>query len=85
MEMHGKKRVDTRHHDQIASAQISFANDVRSLVSVIEEMVNPFAEGSQDLLVLDTKEIADPAAVETVRSAKRTGQEQFDVFTRNVS
>lgn len=74
-EMHRNKRVDTRHHDQIASVQISFTNDVHSLVSVIEEMGNPFEEESLDLLVLDTKEIADSAAV----------QEQFDVFARNVS
>ena len=44
----------------------TFARDVRTLVAVIEELGNPFEEGSQDLLVLDTKEIADPAVIETV-------------------
>ena len=51
-------------------------------MTVIEELGNPFEEESQDLLVLDTKEIADPAAVETVRSAERIGKEQFDAFTK---
>ena len=40
----------TRHHDQAASVQISFAKDDRSLVTVIEELGNPFEEESQDLL-----------------------------------
>ena len=35
-----------------------------------------------DLIVLDTKEIAGPAAVETVRNVKKIGQEQFLAFTR---
>ncbi|PIK35466.1 hypothetical protein BSL78_27714 [Apostichopus japonicus] len=54
----------------------------RSLVGVIEEMGNPFEENSQDLVTLDTKDIAGPAAVETVMNAKRIGQEQFEAFTR---
>ena len=76
------RRVDTHHHDQTASVQISFAKDVRSLLTVIEDMGNRFEEESQDLLVLDTKEIADPAVVKTVRSAKSVGQDQFDAFTK---
>ena len=55
--------------------------DVRSLVGDIEEMGNPFEEESQDLVILDIKNIASPA-VETVMNAKRTGQEQFEAFTR---
>jgi len=49
--------------------------DVRSLVGVIEAMGNPFEEESQDVVILDTKDIAGPAAVETVMNAKRIGQE----------
>ena len=56
--------------------------DVHSLVSVIEEMGNPFEEDSQDVVKLDTKEIAGPAAVETVMNARRIGQEQFKASTR---
>jgi hypothetical protein len=49
---------------------------------VIEELDNPFAEDSMDLVVLDTKKIADLATVETVRNVKRIGQEQFQAFTK---
>ncbi|QQP38995.1 uncharacterized protein LOC103506659 [Caligus rogercresseyi] len=45
-------------------------------------MGNPFEEESQDLLILDSKDIAGPAAVETVLNAKKIGQEQFEAFTR---
>ena len=58
------------------------ARGVRSLVAVIEELGNPFEEDSQDLLVLDTKEIADPAVIETVRNAKQIGQDQFEAFSK---
>ncbi|KAG1692631.1 Lysosome membrane protein 2 [Nymphon striatum] len=77
-----QKKADTRHHDQTPSVQTSFVKDVRSLVDVIEEMGNSFEEESQDVVKLDTKEIAGPAAVETVMNAKRIGQEQFEAFTK---
>jgi len=77
-----RQTADTRHHDQTPSVQASFVKDVRSLAGVIEEMGNPFEEESQDLVILDIKDIAGPAAVETVMNAKRIGQEQFEAFTR---
>ena len=49
-------------------------------MTVIEGMRNPFEEESQDLLVLGTKEITDPAVVKTIHSAKSIGQDQFDGF-----
>ena len=52
---HWGRREDTRHRDQTPSVQTSFAKYVRSLVSLIEEISNPFEEESMDLIVLDTK------------------------------
>ena len=80
--LHWNEREETCHHDQTVSVQASFAQYVSSLVRVIEELGNPFEEESQDLIVLDTKEIANPAVVQTVRNAKKIGQEQFDTFTK---
>ena len=79
---HWGRREDTRHHDQTPNVQTSFTKDARALVSVIEELGNPFEEESMDLIVLDTKEIAGHAAVETVRNVEKIGQEQFQAFTR---
>ena len=80
--MHPRNQEETRHHEETPSVQNTFARDVRSLVAVIEELGNPFEEDSQDLLVLDTKEIADPAVIETVRNAKQIGQYQFEAFLK---
>jgi len=50
--------------------------------NVMEELGNPFEEKSEDLLVLDSKEIADPSAVEAVKKAQKIGQQQFQTFTK---
>ena len=79
---HWGRRVDTHHQDQTLCVQTSFSEDVRSLVSVMEKLDNYFEEESVDLVVLDTKEMACPAAAESVRNVKRIDQEQFQAFTR---
>ena len=80
--MNPRNQEETRHHEETPSVQNTFARDVRSLVAVIEELGNPFEEDSQNLLVLDTNEIADPAVIETVRNAKQIGQDQFEAFSK---
>lgn len=74
---------ETRHHEEVPRAQKAFAKDVQSLVAVTEEQGNAFEEDSPDLLVLDSKKIADPAMIETVRTAKQTGQEQFQAYSND--
>lgn len=80
--LHPHDQEETRHHEETPSVQNTFARDVRSLVAIFEELGNPFEEDSQDLLVLDTKEIADTAVIETVRNAKQIGQDQFEAFSK---
>ena len=79
---HWGRRVDTHHQDQTPCVQTSFSKDVCSLVSVMENHGNPFEEESVDLVVLDTKEMTSPAAVESIQNVKRIDQEQFQAFTR---
>lgn len=57
----------TNHHDQSVK-------DVQSMVNVMEDFGNPFEEESRDLLVLDTNEIAPPAAADALRHAHKEGQ-----------
>ncbi|KAG1705795.1 hypothetical protein GQR58_003768 [Nymphon striatum] len=67
-----------------AGVQKAYAKDVTSLVAVLEELGNPFEEESKDdLIVLDTKEMAAPAVVETVRNALKIGKDQFELFTKD--
>ena len=70
----------SRHHEQTLSAQKSFFENVKSLSAVMQEMGNPFQEESADLLVLDTKNIADPSRAEMVATHHRRGKEQFQSF-----
>ena len=46
----------------------------------MKEMGNPFAENSKDLLVLDSRDLADPAVIDTLRQIKSLGQEQYDTY-----
>ena len=48
----------------------------------LEEMGNPFEEESEDLMVLDTREILSPAAVSTVQTVLKIGQGQFQSFVK---
>jgi hypothetical protein len=63
-----KKRQDKdwRHHEQKKHAQMAFARDVKALSGTFEEMGNPFCENSSDLLVLDSRNIADGAVADMV-------------------
>ncbi|KAK3753824.1 hypothetical protein QZH41_005372 [Actinostola sp. cb2023] len=68
------------HHEVQTSFQVSFFKDVTSLVATFEDLGNPFIEESEDLLVLDTKEIAAPDAVGRLRQIETIGRDQFDTF-----
>lgn len=75
-----EKESDRRHHEQTKNRQMAFFNHVKALSNVIEEMGNPFTDESNDLLVLDTRDLADPSVVNTVCNLKKIGQEQYDTF-----
>jgi hypothetical protein len=69
-QQHCGGKLDTRH------LQAAFAKDVCSLVTAIEDLGNPFEEGSTDLLVLVTKEIlqtTDHITVEAIQNAQKIG------------
>ena len=43
-------------------------------------MGNPFNDESKDLLVLDSRDIADSLVVDAMCNLKKTGQEQYNTF-----
>ena len=73
-------RDNGRHHEHTMAVQVTFASEVQALVEVIEDLGNPFMEESGDLLVLDSRDIADPAIVTTVRGIEKKGHDQYDSF-----
>ena len=62
--------ANQHHHDQQPGVQHSFLKDATSLVTVIDDLANPFFEESHNLLVLDTKNMMDAFVVKTVRKIK---------------
>jgi hypothetical protein len=80
---HPTRNRDTlhdRHHEQIPSIQRNFVKHVKSMVSIFEEMGNPFTEDSMDLLTLDTKVIMSKEVVQAVRNAEEIGRTQYQAF-----
>lgn len=75
-----KKVADYHHHEESKHVQIAFQRDVKSLTAVIEEMGNPFTENSDDLLALDSRDIADSAVVNTIRQIESIGKEQYNSY-----
>ena len=61
-----EKKLDCLHHEQTHSMQVTFFNQVKALSNVIEEMGNPFTDESNDLLVLDSRDLADPAVINAI-------------------
>ena len=80
LERKHNKPLDTSHHEQTKSFQITFGKQVKELVDVMEEMGNPFLEETTDLLRLDTRDIVDPTVTASVRQAETMGQEQYQTF-----
>ena len=78
----GEESGTAKHHEDTKSLQVKFRKDVSALATTMEEMGNPFSEGSEDLLVLDTKEIMGADAVERMRKAEKVGEEQYEVFVK---
>jgi hypothetical protein len=74
------KKTEFKHHEQTKHAQIAFARDVKALTGVMGEMGNPFSDDSKDLLVLDSRDLADPAVINTLRQIEKLGQEQYDTY-----
>ena len=77
-----KKTSHTCHHEQTRSAQMMFAQQVKSLVAVMEELGNPFLEESNDLLRLDTKDIIDPLVAASLGQAEALGKQQYQEFVK---
>ena len=75
-----RQEIDRRHHDQKRNVQTKFAQDVQSLTRTIEEMGNPFTEYSNDLLVLNSRDVVDTAIADTMWQMEKLGLEQYETY-----
>ena len=78
----GMKPGSTKHHKEAKRTWLSFSKDVKSLILVNYDMGKLFTDESGDLLVLDTKDLADASVVKMVEEVETLGQDQFETFVR---
>ena len=49
---------------------------------MIKQMGNPFTENSSDMIILDTRGIADPAIIERVRQIEKLGTDRYELYVQ---
>lgn len=59
-----------KHHVVGFSSQKAFKEQAKNLIQSINEMGNPFLDGADELLMLDTRNVIDESVVKTVRTVE---------------
>ena len=72
----------TCHHDQNKATQQRFANQLKSMISTLSNMGNPFDSGSTDLSRLHNRDVMNELSVDCLRGIKQKGKEQFGTFVK---
>ena len=67
------------------STRAAFIKDVKSPITTMTEMGNPFWDNSGDLLVLDTRVMAEVTVADSVSKMKKLGEDQHkEVFKKRL-
>jgi hypothetical protein len=72
-----------KHHEQVHSQQLSFRNDLQSVVRSFEDQGNPFMEEDEDLMAIDTKDVMGNETVETVKNVIELGKKQYKSYVED--
>ena len=78
-------KADFRHHEEIEANQTSFLTNVKQMTRTLDELGSPFIEETKDLIVLDSKEIADIKISESHGHLVKLGMEQYEQFAKVMS
>jgi len=62
--------------------QCAFAKDVVNLASSFKELGSPFKKVGEDLIALHTKDVINEEVVQTVRTVRQLGEQQFKAFLK---
>ena len=76
-----KTRTGILYHPQTKHAQMAFVRDVKSLYCAMGEMGNPCCDESNDLLVLDSRDLAAPVLITALCQIEMLGQEQYERYS----
>jgi len=74
----------TSHHEQGPRSQRMFIEQVDKFVQAVNGLGNPFQEESQDMLSLDTKDIAHPTAAALISLHYENGRARFHEFLKGL-
>ena len=69
-----------KHHDNTSQSQKCFRQDVMKLKDVLQEMGNPFEEQTDEIIVLDTRDVVDEDVAKGVLGLALLGQRQYNLF-----
>ena len=74
------------HHDFSESVQINLHEDVKSLLSILEVVVNPFEDDSNDLFDLETKIIISETVAQSLYMGLKMAEiNNFETLLETVS
>ena len=65
-----------KHHDQSPSVQKRFAADTKAFVIAFQEAENPFKEVSDEIIILNTKEVLSEDIARCIMCAHEEGNKQ---------
>ena len=71
-----------KHHDQSPSVQKRFAADTKALVAAFQEVGNPFDEDSDEIVILDTKEVMSEDVARSIMCAHEEGRKKHSAFVK---
>ena len=60
--------------------QKRYLREIKYLISIIDNKGNPFCDNSSDLLVVDTRYVADKTIADGIHTIENIGQKQYDAY-----
>ena len=74
--------LSNEHHEKAHHVQESFSGHVKSLVVVLDGMGNPFLEESDELLVLDSKNIKGTDVIYIVKTIEHLRDKEYRTYVK---
>jgi len=77
------KEFILKHHDQSPCVQKIFAADTKALIAALLEAGNPFDEDSDEIVILDTKEVMSESVAKSIMCKHVEGKKQHSAFVKD--
>ena len=71
---------EPKNHEQSASQQKAFANDVHSFVAEMIELGNPFTNRTKDLFTIDSQDVMPQSVINSLTQIRDLGESKYQEF-----